>query len=446
MEHCQGEIVTACMERDVSNSYFNNGDTVKITNPKAGKKVSFHSNRGKAGLYVLLLLLGLICGAILGAEIIRRIYQNPEPQKQQAISRDSAESAAQGGPGRGQDDNLAFTRSNAIVQATKMVSQSVVGVVVTQLQVVRRSYSSDDFFDFFFGPELMPRVKEVERMGSGFIFSKDGYILTNYHVVENAQKLYVTLSDGHQIEGKITGVDPQTDLAVVAIKGNSFPCARLGNSDKLMIGEWAIAIGNPFGFFINDARPTVTVGVISAVDRNFAPSQGVYYQGMIQTDAAINQGNSGGPLVNALGEVIGINAFIFTGSDSYRGSIGMGFAIPIDRAKRVAREIITYGKRRMIYTGIAVQDLNRSIASALGYDRTEGVVISDINKNSPGALAALARGDIIVQMGNRFIRSSADIGGFFLDYFVGDSVVISYVRKGKPYHANIVLGEYKATR
>jgi serine protease Do len=213
-----------------------------------------------------------------------------------------------------------------------------------------------------------------------------------------------------------------------------------------MIGEWAIAIGNPFGFFINDARPTVTVGVISAVDRNFAPSEGVYYQGMIQTDAAINQGNSGGPLVNALGEVVGINTFIFTGSDNNRGSIGIGFAIPIDRARRVSKELIAYGKRRMIYTGISVQDLNRSIALALGYDRTSGVVISEITKKSPGETAKLSRGDIIVQMGGRDIRSSADIGGFFLDYFVGDSVVISYVRKGKPYHTTIVLGEFKETR
>ena len=139
------------------------------------------------------------------------------------------------------------------------------------------------------------------------------------------------------------------------------------------------------------AHSTVTVGVISAVDRNFAPSEGVYYQGMIQTDAAINQGNSGGPLVDANGEVIGINTFIFTGSDSYRGSIGIGFAIPIDRAKRVVKELLSFGKRRTIYTGISVQDLNRSIALALGYDRSSGVVVSEIHKGSPGEAAGLAR-------------------------------------------------------
>jgi serine protease Do len=232
---------------------------------------------------------------------------------------------------------------------------------------------------------------------------------------------------------------------VIAVKGENLPCAKLGDSEKLMIGEWAIAIGNPFGFFINDARPTVTVGVISAVDRNFAPSEGVYYQGMIQTDAAINQGNSGGPLINALGEVIGINAFIFTGSDSYRGSIGIGFAIPIERAKRVTRELLTYGKRRMIYTGISVQDLTRPVALALGYAKNEGVVISDINRGSAGETAKLLRGDIIIGMGNRTIYSSADIGGFFLDYFVGDTVTITYVRKSKRCSTNIVLSEYRET-
>ncbi len=405
------------------------------------------SDGGRTGVYILLLLVGLVVGGISGAEIFRRLSGGGETQPVAAQPRDSTADAARRQSGdAAAADNITGSRSNAIVRATRIVSPSVVGIVVTQLQVVRRSYSSDEFFDFFFSPELVPRVREVERMGSGFLFSKDGYILTNYHVVEQAQKLYVTLSDGNQIEARVVGVDPQTDLAVVAVKGANYSCAPLGESDKLMIGEWAIAIGNPFGFFINDARPTVTLGVISAVDRNFAPSEGVYYQGMIQTDAAINQGNSGGPLVNALGEVIGINTFIFTGSDSYRGSIGIGFAIPIDRAKRVAKELITYGKRRLIYTGISVQDLSRSIAQALGYNRTNGVVISEISKASPGEAAKLLRGDIIVQMGSRPIHSSADIGGFFLDYFVGDSVIISYIRKGKPLQTTIVLGEYKEKR
>jgi serine protease Do len=406
------------------------------------------SETGKAGIYILLILFGLITGAIVGGEIIRRVYKSAENQlaAAQPTAADTAPSGARPAGNASSPSDLGFTRNNGIVQATKLAAPCVVGIVVTQMQVVRRSYSSDEFFDFFFGPELAPKVREVERMGSGFIFDKSGDIITNYHVVEGAQKLFVTLANGTQLEGRIIGADQQTDLAVISVKGENLPCAKLGDSEKLLIGEWAIAIGNPFGFFINDARPTVTVGVISAVDRNFAPSEGVYYQGMIQTDAAINQGNSGGPLVNALGEVIGINAFIFTGSDSYRGSIGIGFAIPIERAKRVVRELLTYGKRRMIYTGISVQDLTKSVATALGYNKNEGVVISDIARGSAGEAAKLVRGDIIIGMGNRSIYSSADIGGFFLDYFVGDTVTITYVRKGKRSTTSIVLAEYREPR
>jgi serine protease Do len=398
--------------------------------------------QGKAGVYVLFLIVGLLVGAMAGTEFVKWLYKHHDVSSSNAPASDQPASGdGVNKPGEARSVVNA-TRENAIVEAARMVSPSVVGIVVTQVQLVRRTYGSDEFFDFFFGPELMPRVKEVERMGSGFVFSKEGYILTNFHVVEGAQKLFVTFSDGKQLEGRIVGVDPQTDLAVIAVKGQGLSSARLGNSDTLLIGEWAIAIGNPFGFFINDAHPTVTVGVISAVDRNFAPSEGVYYQGMIQTDAAINQGNSGGPLVDANGEVIGINTFIFTGSDSYRGSIGIGFAIPIDRAKRVVKELLSFGKRRTIYTGISVQDLNRSIALALGYDRSSGVVVSEIHKGSPGEAAGLKQGDIVLLMGSRRIQSSGDIDGFFLDYFVGDSVNIEYYRGGKRQHTRIVLKEF----
>ncbi|HAJ79009.1 MAG TPA: hypothetical protein DCO75_04495, partial [Fibrobacteres bacterium] len=251
---------------------------------------------GKAGLYLLFLISGLIIGGIGGTEIVKLFggsfnsrHEIAQASVKQDISKEQTENT--GSP----VTDLADQRENAIVRATQKVSPCVVGIVVTQLQIVRHSYGSDEFFDFFFGPEVVPRVKEVERMGSGFIFSKEGYILTNFHVVEGAQKLFVTFPDGRQVEGKIVGVDPQTDLAVLKVATGYYSSVKLGNSDTLLIGEWAIAIGNPFGFFINDAHPSVTVGVISAVNRNFAPSEGVYYQGMIQTDAAINQGNSGGP-------------------------------------------------------------------------------------------------------------------------------------------------------
>jgi serine protease Do len=388
----------------------------------------------RAGFYVLLLALGASVGLIVGGEWIRTIYgvtagsslfngkKNPELDTSPA-------------------DALSLCRDNAIVRATRAVAPCVVGIVVTQIQVVRNSYATDDFFDFFFGPDLLPRYRQVESIGSGFVIRGDGMILTNYHVVQNAAKLYVNFSDGRRIEGKIVGADERADIAVVSVSGEKFRSVKIGDSDYAMTGEWAIAIGNPFLNFINDAHPTVTVGVVSALNRNFAPAEGVYYQGMLQTDAAINPGNSGGPLVNAAGEVIGINTFIFTGSTGNKGSIGIGFAIPINRARRVADELITYGHRRDVWTGIAVQNIDRSLAGAFGADRAEGVVIVSVEPKSPGETAGVRRGDIIGDLGRRRVQSPADIDGFFLDYFVGDTVRMNIIRKGKSLTLPLILKE-----
>ena len=411
-------------------------------------------NNGKAAVYLTFLGAGIILGLLFGGKIIRRFdlqryipftssvkspkEVSPEPlpplhsQPQQPVS--NAQNA--GTP-------VVASRNNAIVQATRLVAPCVVGVVVTQIQMVRSPYYNDDFFDFFFGPDLQPRYRQVESIGSGFVIRKDGIILTNFHVVQNAAKLYVNFSDGRRFEGRIVGVDERSDLAVIAVKGENLPCVKFGDAEQAMIGEWAIAIGNPFLNFINDAHPTVTVGVVSARNRNFAPSEGVYYQGMIQTDAAINPGNSGGPLVNALGEVIGINTFIYTGSKNSKGSIGIGFAIPINRARRVAEELITYGQRRQVWTGISVQDLTRSVALALGYDGLDGVAVVSVQPGSPGARAGLQTGDIIKKMGDRTIVSHMDIDGFFLDYFVGDTIRMEIIRKGKNMSVNLTLSEYK---
>jgi serine protease Do len=339
-------------------------------------------------------------------------------------------------------------RANAIVHATSRVAPSVVGIVVTQIQVVQNPYAGDNFFDFFFGPQLNPqRYRSIENIGSGFVISEGGMILTNYHVVKNAARLYVNFPDGSRVEGKIVGVDEKSDIAVISARGGKYTPAALGNSDKCLIGEWSIALGNPFLNFINDARPTVTVGVISAINRNFAPSEGVYYQGMIQTDASINSGNSGGPLVNSAGEVIGINSFIYTGSAANTGSIGIGFAIPINRAQRVASELIAHGNRRPVWTGITVQDINRAVSTALNHKNAEGgVVVVSVKPNSPGDAAGIKPGDIIHKMRGRLIMSSADLDGFFIDYFVNDTVEINLIRNGKQVSAEIALVEYPKSK
>lgn len=391
----------------------------------------------KVWVYLVFLVLGVAFGLLAGGEIMRRILRNNSQVTQtspQNVNNQNTRTQSF------DTTTVMGSRHNAIVNATRTVAPCVVGIVVTQIQVVRAP-ASDDFFDFFFGPEMMPQYRQVESMGSGFVIRDDGLIMTNFHVVENAAKLFVNFPNGRQLEGNVIGFDERADLAIIAVKDGKFKTVKFGNSDDAMIGEWAIAIGNPFLNFINDAHPTVTVGVVSALDRNFAPSEGVYYQKMIQTDAAINPGNSGGPLVNALGEVIGINTFIYTGSSGTRGSIGIGFAIPINRARRVADELITFGQRRQVWTGISVQDLNKSIASSLGYSSIEGVVIAGIQSGSPGEKSGLKVGDIITSMGNRIIQSHGDLDGFFLDYFVGDTVRIGIFRKGSKISTNLRLAE-----
>jgi len=393
--------------------------------------------QGKAGVYVLFLIVGLLVGAMAGTEFVKWLYKHHDvsssnaPASDQPASGDGVNKPGEAGPLSTQRAKTPSSRPREWCRPASSVSWS------------RRSswYGAPTVptsFSTFSSARTHASRQGSGTHGIGFRFLKRRVYPHQFPRRRSAQKLFVTFSDGKQLEGRIVGVDPQTDLAVIAVKGQGLSSARLGNSDTLLIGEWAIAIGNPFGFFINDAHPTVTVGVISAVDRNFAPSEGVYYQGMIQTDAAINQGNSGGPLVDANGEVIGINTFIFTGSDSYEAP-SASVRHSHRSGKRVVKELLSFGKRRTIYTGISVQDLNRSIALALGYDRSSGVVVSEIHKGSPGEAAGLKQGDIVLLMGSRRIQSSGDIDGFFLDYFVGDSVNIEYYRGGKRQHTRIVL-------
>jgi serine protease Do len=397
--------------------------------------------RRKILAYLLLMAAGFIVGGAGGLVALRLYGWAGTAVGKTAPAGNVAAQRPDGGVTASGDD-MYESRHNAIVTATQKVTPCVVGIVVTQLQRVGTLYY-DDFFDMFFGPKVVPRYREVENMGSGVIIGEGGIILTNNHVVEGAAKLFVNFPDGQRVEGKIAGQDPYSDLAVVTVPGKNFSYVTLGNSDDLLIGEWVIAIGNPFLNFFNDPRPTVTVGVVSALNRNFAPSEDVYYQGMIQTDASINPGNSGGPLVNARGEVVGINAFIYTGSRQSKGSIGIGFAIPATRARRVVNELLQYGKRRQVWTGITVQDLDRRLASTLGIVPIEGIVVIDVFAKSPGEEAELRKGDVIVEMGSRTIRSHSDLEGLFLDYFVGDTVSLSYVRNGRKMTGTLVCKEYR---
>ncbi len=339
-------------------------------------------------------------------------------------------------------DTIENTRRTAIVKAAERVGPAVVSISVLSHRVVAASPFFDSFWgDFwrdFFPPEYFK--EEVKSLGSGIIFDKKGYILTNQHVVENAEIIKVTLPDGRQFDGKLVGSDEKRDVAVIKIDGRDLETAPIGNSDTLYIGEWAIAIGNPLGFLLEDLQPTVTVGVISAVHRTIkVQEQNRLYRDMIQTDAAINPGNSGGPLVNALGEVIGINTFIFSKSG---GSEGMGFAIPINTAMKIARELIKYGKVREGYIGIYVQNLTPNLKKALNYKKIYGVLISSVDPESP-AKNKLSESDIVEKINGRFLYNVGDWEDFTYALIPGDTLRMTVFHGGREKSVLVVAKEIR---
>ncbi len=355
------------------------------------------------------------------------------------------------------DARITTERGNAITEATRIAAPSVV-TISTITRVTERVYDpwsspffSDPFFEEFFGRgpgsshsgEPSYREREIPGMGSGFIISPEGYVLTAEHVVHSADEIEITLSDGRSFPGEVVGRDPYTDTAVVRINGGEdLPVAVLGDSDHLEVGQWAIAIGNPFGFIVKDPQPTVTVGVVSATNRTMrfqlATGEVRIYEGLIQTDAAINPGNSGGALVNSLGEVIGINSSILSTSG---GNQGIGFAIPINAAREVAQEIIRYGGVRRSYIGFYLQDVTPSIAQAMGLRSTDGALVTQVDKGSPAAEAGLEPGDIILTYNTEPIAGVDGFNEQFQRSAPGDDVVLVVQREGRQYRVALVIAE-----
>lgn len=338
---------------------------------------------------------------------------------------------------------IANQRSSGLVAATKHASPSVVSVVVTSRQMVRTTYG-DPFYDMFFGPPD-PQVRQSRSMGSGVIVDARGYVVTNHHVVEAAiatnlpAEIQVNLPDGRSFPAKVLGSDKDNDLAVLRIEGENLPVASVAKETP-EIGEWVLAIGNPYGYLIDDNRPSVTVGVLSALDRSFTPSSGVSLRHVLQTDAAINPGNSGGALVNAVGQVIGINTFIFTGGGQSQGSIGLGFAIPIGRAMRIVEEIVRYGRVRDFTTGLST---DRAAAMAMGLRRGDGVLVSEVEKGSPGEKAGIRPGDIVVGLDGRKVSDLEELRSVLRLFRVGDKVPFRIRRDGKDLDVTMELEEDK---
>ena len=341
--------------------------------------------------------------------------------------------------------NLNSSRQTAITYAIEKISNSVVGINVTQL----KQQQVNPFFDPFWGGFFpYTRTFKVDNMGSGVLVSPDGYIITNTHVVDNATEIVVTLRGGKSYEAQLVGVDNLTDIALVKIDDLDLPYSELGNSDELIVGEWAVALGNPLGLFDVNHQPTATAGIISGIKMDFGLKEsGHVYQDMIQTDAAINPGNSGGPLVNALGEVIGINTFIMTGSDYSSGSIGIGFAIPINRVKEVAEDLKKFGKVERNYTtGVHVQTIDPIMQRYLRLPTSEGVIITDVEKRSSGERAGLKIGDVILEVDNQKINAPKDIIRVIDEglYKVGDNVTLTILRENNSIDIHLTLEEPKS--
>lgn len=316
------------------------------------------------------------------------------------------------------------SRRNAITRAIEQVSPAVVGINVTE---VREYREMDPFWRFFYGDRVYR--ENVQSLGSGFIVSSDGYIITNDHVAGNASKIVVTMTDGTKHDARVVGSDRVTDICLIKIDDrDDMPYLKLGNSDDVIVGEWSIAFGNPFGLFSSSAKPTVTVGVISATHLNLDQRDGRVYRNMIQTDAAINSGNSGGPLVNSLGEVIGVNTVIFTPN---QGSVGLGFAVPINLVREVVETLRAKGSvDRNFYAGMRVQTVNQAIARAYRLERPEGVIVAELDRRGSAFAAGLEIADIILRANGEPVVSAEALDGLITYSRRGDVLELEVLRSG----------------
>jgi len=312
----------------------------------------------------------------------------------------------------------------------------VVVNISTTSQRSPRSGSNDpieDFFNRFFG-EATPKENNQRSLGSGILISKDGEILTNYHVVRNADTIKVKLANQTEYEARLVGKDDRTDLALIKLRrsGGNLPFARLGSSSQIDVGDWVMAIGNPFGL-----EHTVTAGIVSAKGRVIGAGP---YDNFIQTDASINPGNSGGPLINAEGEVIGVNSAIFSQSG---GNVGIGFAIPIDLAKKVTDHLRKNGKVVRGWLGVRAQDVTPTLAASIGLTRNpnETALVTEVAEKSPAAEAGVKTGDVIVEFNGKSVPKSHDFPSVIADTAPGQKVTLKIFRDKKEQVVGVRIGE-----
>lgn len=344
------------------------------------------------------------------------------------------------------DENIAVLdrTAKAFTSVVKSAKPAVVHIQVEK--TVRGSnqfggqdeYFNNPFFEKFFGPQFKQQQPQNRRpfkqqgQGSGFIISKDGHILTNNHVVEGADTITVTLNDKQKVEAKLIGSDPQTDVALIKIDyAGDLPTLPLADSDALEVGEWVIAIGNPFGL-----SQTVTVGVVSAKGRSRVGIN--EYENFIQTDAAINPGNSGGPLLNIHSEVVGINSALFSRTGGY---MGIGFAIPINMVKAIEDQLHDHGKVTRGWLGVAIQDVNEDLAKSFGLDEAGGILVSEVQPDSPAQQAGLLRGDVIRKLNDSRLKDVNDLRNKIALLSPETQADLDVIRDGKKIILTVTIGE-----
>ncbi len=329
--------------------------------------------------------------------------------------------------------------SDYLAEVAEVTKPSVVNISTTTIVSMKENpmgdLFNDPFFRRFFGDgsdhPAMPKKFKSSALGSGVIVSKEGYILTNYHVIKNAEEIKVILYDKREFKGKVIGDDPQTDIAVIKVEARDLPAIKMGESGTVKAGDVVLAIGNPFGL-----NQTVTMGIVSAVGRaNIGISA---YEDYIQTDAAINPGNSGGALVNANGELVGVNSAIYSTSGGY---MGVGFAVPSDLANSVAQSIIKHGKVIRGWLGVTIQNLTPELAKSFGLKEERGALVTDVLKNGPASKAGLKRGDLIIEFDGKPVEDTTVLRNTVANTTPGKTANVKVVRHGKTETLIVTIGE-----